>query len=497
MGIVDIRKILFIALLLCQSVCYADLESARGLLKKDRESGHKELRLLAEKGDTEAQCLLVFNLPFDYGNVVEGHEARLNESARWAKIAYESGKAVHSCQIQWAGYLQTGTGGVNKDSSAAARVYEKGAALGNPESQYYLAHLYLSGDGVVKDEKKAVQLIKDSVNQDFYGAIQDLALWYFIGFESIPQDYQQSAKLFQKRLAMANNGVESTLDPNDLYWLGLINQAGWNEGGRITDSVKSNMMAAFNFKKAISLWDKYSIYEAKNYSSAAINLGLMYKDGGLGEVDKKQACGWFKVAADNVSSQDVDTSSSAGMVQLSMCYSTGGGLEKNSILAVQWERKAAEAGDSVGQFYLGLDYIGGDNGLQKDYIEAYKWLSKSATPNPPYTPLGLSSAQYFLGTLYDDGLGVPRDYAKAVEWYKKASEQNDSDAQNKLGAKFAEGSGVKKDLTQALKWFTIAAANGNEKGKDNRDKAEKLLSKSDIKKAQTQASEWMKVKSGN
>ncbi len=36
---------------------------------------------------------------------------------------------------------------------------------------------------------------------------------------------------------------------------------------------------------------------------------------------------------------------------------------------------------------------------------------------------GDAKAQYFLGTMYDFGAGVPRDYKEAVKWYRKAAEQ--------------------------------------------------------------------------
>ena len=45
-----------------------------------------------------------------------------------------------------------------------------------------------------------------------------------------------------------------------------------------------------------------------------------------------------------------------------------------------------------------------------------------------FTPLaddGNARAQYRLGTMYAMGLGVPRDFAQAASWLKKAAQQGD------------------------------------------------------------------------
>lgn len=82
-------------------------------------------------------------------------------------------------------------------------------------------------------------------------------------------------------------------------------------------------------------------------------------------------------------------------------------------------------------------------------------------------------------------------------WYQKAAELGYAESQNKLGVKLAEGNGAPKNMVEALKWFTISAAAGNEKAFDNRDKAEKTMKPSDVKKAQGLAAAWMKKNKPN
>ena len=74
---------------------------------------------------------------------------------------------------------------------------------------------------------------------------------------------------------------------------------------------------------------------------------------------------------------------------------------------------------------------------------------------------GDMAAQFTLGLLYDTGLGVAEDKAKAFEWYAKAAEQGDASAQLNLGQMFDYGSGVAKDKVKAVEWYTKSAEQGN------------------------------------
>ncbi|MBR6902145.1 MAG: sel1 repeat family protein, partial [Synergistaceae bacterium] len=45
---------------------------------------------------------------------------------------------------------------------------------------------------------------------------------------------------------------------------------------------------------------------------------------------------------------------------------------------------------------------------------------------------GDAIAQYNIGSLYENGLGVKKNYKKAIEWYEKAAAQGHKDAQARL-----------------------------------------------------------------
>ena len=46
---------------------------------------------------------------------------------------------------------------------------------------------------------------------------------------------------------------------------------------------------------------------------------------------------------------------------------------------------------------------------------------------------GNAEAQYKLGRMYEEGLGLPQDYKEAAKWYLKAAEKGNAQAQYKMG----------------------------------------------------------------
>jgi hypothetical protein len=74
---------------------------------------------------------------------------------------------------------------------------------------------------------------------------------------------------------------------------------------------------------------------------------------------------------------------------------------------------------------------------------------------------GNASAQYNLGWMHEFGRTLPKDPAKAAEWYEKAVAQGHNSAQYNLGLLYAHGEGVPRDDTKAASLFRMAAKQGN------------------------------------
>lgn len=74
---------------------------------------------------------------------------------------------------------------------------------------------------------------------------------------------------------------------------------------------------------------------------------------------------------------------------------------------------------------------------------------------------GDSNAQYTLGMLCLECLGVEQDYTKAAKWLKKAAECGHTEAQLQLGNLYTEGLGVEQDYKKAKAWYEKAAYQGH------------------------------------
>ena len=94
---------------------------------------------------------------------------------------------------------------------------------------------------------------------------------------------------------------------------------------------------------------------------------------------------------------------------------------------------------------------------------------------------------------FDEGVAAydRGDYATALKEYRPLAEQGHAAAQYNLGLMYANGKGVPQDYVQAHMWFNLAAAQGDESGRENRDKVVELMTPADISKAQAMAREWL------
>lgn len=100
---------------------------------------------------------------------------------------------------------------------------------------------------------------------------------------------------------------------------------------------------------------------------------------------------------------------------------------------------------------------------------------------------GDANAQFELGQMYADGLGVPEDDSEAVRWYRLAADQGNANAQGTLGLMYFKGMGVVQHNNTSYMWFRVAAINGSELAQKHSADPKHYLNKDDISKAETRA----------
>jgi TPR repeat protein len=116
-------------------------------------------------------------------------------------------------------------------------------------------------------------------------------------------------------------------------------------------------------------------------------------------------------------------------------------------------RKSAAQGYAPAQNQLGSMYENGI-GVPQNYKRAASYYRLAADQ-------GFASAQYNLAGFFEAGRGVHRDYKQALSWYRKAADQSLPVAEREVAYFYQCGLGVKRDYAQALAWYRRAADHGN------------------------------------
>jgi uncharacterized protein len=110
-------------------------------------------------------------------------------------------------------------------------------------------------------------------------------------------------------------------------------------------------------------------------------------------------------------------------------------------------QQQADKGDAKAQFDLARYYSLGIDDADADL--AFTWFKKAAEQD-------WTEAQYFLARCYHDGMGIEQNNQLAFEWFRKAAEQGFAYAQYWLACCYHKGKGVEQNNELTLAWVTKA-----------------------------------------
>jgi TPR repeat protein len=108
----------------------------------------------------------------------------------------------------------------------------------------------------------------------------------------------------------------------------------------------------------------------------------------------------------------------------------------NHQLAARIWTSLADRGDREAQYRLGLLYSG---------AQSMEWYFKAARNGHP-------NAQYIIASQYRE----EKNYAEAVRWYRRSAQAGNAMSQSMLGHMYEFGLGVEHDEAKALMWNEIA-----------------------------------------
>lgn len=114
--------------------------------------------------------------------------------------------------------------------------------------------------------------------------------------------------------------------------------------------------------------------------------------------------------------------------------------------------------EAKNNYKIGLKYYFGHWG--QNYKTALKYFRIASQQ-------GNADAQYYLGRMHFEGLGINQNFSTALKWLQKAAEQGNSDAMFYLGQMYEKGEGVLQSKQQAMEWYHKSSLQGNEKGRSS------------------------------
>lgn len=125
---------------------------------------------------------------------------------------------------------------------------------------------------------------------------------------------------------------------------------------------------------------------------------------------------------------------SEAFVMVGDAYLDGQGVEKNTAKARLWYKKGADMGEITATLKL-ADCCKNGIGGKVDYskaMEQYLHLAERTGRFWNRYADGIGTAQYEIGNMYLNGLGVSVDLKKAARYFKLAAKKGNSEAENAL-----------------------------------------------------------------
>ena len=267
-------------------------------------------------------------------------------------------------------------------------------------------------------------------------------------------------------------------------------------------------------KKDYEKAEQLLIKEADSGNVLAVHdLGKLYSTNKLGNKDEEKSSEYYREAlngfteiepnADFMFPYESDYQKSVDMrsyiwYRIGKMHCYGLGTEQNYAQAFGWFLKSAEEGNKFGQYTLGNLYYYG-NGTDKDLSQAFQWYMKSAEQGQPYASYSIAqmynkgeyvsqseeNAQryyknalsgfleleskdqaddnlfYKMGTMYKNGLGTDIDMDKAINYFMRSAEMNNTNAKRTLALEYISGKHLELDIEKGLEMLTECADSGD------------------------------------
>lgn len=203
------------------------------------------------------------------------------------------------------------------------------------------------------------------------------------------------------------------------------------------------LLAAGDYEQAFEEYQR--VAEEKNAPLAELAIAMFYDYGWGRPKDPVKACLWYEKAAQDKLPVAADA--------LGRCLAEGIHRQVDFKQAAVWYQKAADMGHHYSLCHLGALYISGQ-GVNKDISKGLVLCQQSAEQGSVPAMLRLGHL-----SLNDNEM---RDYEAALHWFSVAASYQSVQAQYQLGVMLRDGLGIDKNPQVARSWFEKAASKGHQ-----------------------------------
>ncbi|MCD6027478.1 MAG: cobalamin biosynthesis protein CobT [Solimicrobium sp.] len=438
-------------------------------VSQDYEAALFYCKAATETGSTRAINLMGFLYELGLGVPQDYQEAMF-----FYRMAAEKGNIFAFNHI---GMLHEHGFGVLQDYKEAMSCYKTAAQKGSTTAFTLMGMLYQRGLGVPQDFKEAMTCYKNAATSASAGAFNNMGVLHQLGF-GVPQDFKKAVMLYRKAGELASTYALFNLALLYRHGLGVEqnekeSQECVNKAVALGDPGKPKSIEEFQqkiFAEALAYLEKEAYAAAltnllllaqTNHREAQFQLGLMYMKG-LGV--KQSDTNTVKYLTD----ADVGQHQKAAFM-LGESYMARSFFRQDKAQALNWYRKASEAGDGDASYRIAELLMGANN--KDDVIEIRRYLNLAiiqghltakqtliAWENSSNLNSSEEQVQIDLGRAY--GLKKDQLYTQAFALLKQLAEKNNAEAQNALGVLYENGLGTQQDFEKAMMCYQLAAENG-------------------------------------
>jgi TPR repeat protein len=314
------------------------------------------------------------------------------EAVKWYRKAAEQGIAEAQNNL---GVCFMNGEGVAKDPVEAVKWYRKAAEQGHANAQNNLGECFMNGQGVAKDLEEAAKWFQKATDQGYTNAkrrldevIRQIPEWR-VKNSALTEQFRATLSVSSRsRLIDFTHGVPITPTPTPLTTTTTTQEK--KEEETQTHAALDGMDAkdwAGVRDRLVAVLAVDGLFVPALLLIRALRLARpsVFKQGDITDDEATRRIRGTSTEAKERGKRFVESLASTSPSQSS---STSGSrmflaghwnywIEMDHVKAVKWYHKAAEQGNTIAQFRLGVCFMNGQ-GVAKDLEEAAKWFQKAA-----------------------------------------------------------------------------------------------------------------------